>query len=99
VTGLHFDPRLFIVFAIGAYRNVLFLYIIISLLQSLAGLTLPEFIRPAASFVYDACEPFLRIFRGLLPALRMGGMGLDLSPIIAFLVLFIVERIAVSVLY
>lgn len=65
----------------------------------MAGLTLPDALRPAARFVYDACEPFLRVFRGLLPAVRMGGMGLDLSPIIAFLVLYIVERILVQVLF
>jgi YggT family protein len=93
------DLKLLIVFAVGAYRNLLFLYIILSLLQSLAGLRLPDLLRPAANFVYDCCEPFLRIFRGLLPALRLGGMGLDLSPLIGFLVLYIVERILISVLF
>ena len=93
------DVRLLIVFAIGAYRNLLFLYIILSLLQSLAGLRMPDVLRPAASFVYDCCEPFLRIFRGLLPAMRMGGMGLDLSPLIAFLVLYIVERVVSNILF
>ncbi|MGH2758883.1 MAG: YggT family protein [Actinomycetota bacterium] len=85
--------------AIGAYRYILFLYIILSFLQSLAGLTLPDVIRPAARFVYDVSEPFLRIFRGLLPALRLGGMGLDLSPIIAFIVLLIAERVLIEVLF
>jgi YggT family protein len=93
------DVRLLILFAIGAYRNLLFIFIILSLLQSLAGLRLPDPLRPAASFVYDCCEPFLRLFRGLLPAMRMGGMGLDLSPLIAFIVLYIVERVAQSVLF
>ena len=93
------DIKLVVLFAIGAYRNLLFLFIILSLLQSLAGLRLPDWLRPAANFVYDCCEPFLRIFRGLLPALRMGGMGLDLSPLIGFLVLYIVERVAASVLF
>ena len=92
------ELKLLIVFAIGAYRNLLFLFIILSLLQSLAGLRLPDVLRPAANFVYDCCEPFLRLFRGLLPSLRMGGMGLDLSPLIAFLVLYIVETMARRVL-
>ncbi len=93
------DVKLLILFAIGAYRNLLFLFIILSLLQSLAGLRLPDVLRPAANFVFDCCEPFLRLFRGLLPALRMGGMGLDLSPLIAFLVLYIVERVASNILF
>ena len=92
------DVGIFVVFAISAYRNVLFVYILVSILQSLAGLRIPDPIRPAVNFVYDACEPFLRVFRGLLPSVRAGGMGLDLSPLIAFLVLYIVQRIAASVL-
>ena len=93
------DLKLLILFAIGAYRNLLFLFIILSLLQSLAGLRLPDPLRPAANFIYDCCEPFLRVFRGLLPALRMGGMGLDLSPLIGFLVLYIVERLVANILF
>jgi YggT family protein len=95
-----FDWRILILFALEAYYNVLFLYIIISLLQSMAGLAMPEMLRPAASFVYDVSEPFLRIFRRLLPSVRLGGMGLDLSPILAFLVLrFIVFPIARALLF
>jgi YggT family protein len=93
------DAKLLILYAISAYRNLLFVFIILSLLQSLAGLRLPEALRPAASFVFDCCDPFLRVFRGLLPALRMGGMGLDLSPLIAFVVLYIVERVVQNILF
>jgi YggT family protein len=99
MTDLGLDARQLILFAVNAYRNILFAYIILSLLQSLAGMSLPEALRPAARFVYDACEPFLRIFRGLLPAVRLGGMGLDLSPIIAFIVLYIVQEILARVLF
>jgi YggT family protein len=97
--GAALDVKVLILFAINAYRNLLFLFIILSFLQSLAGLRLPDPLRPAASFLYDVCEPFLRIFRGLLPAIRMGGMGLDLSPLIAFLVLYIVERVVYNILF
>jgi YggT family protein len=97
--GAALDVKVLILFAINAYRNPLFLFIILSFLQSLAGLRLPDPLRPAASFLYDVCEPFLRIFRGLLPAIRMGGMGLDLSPLIAFLVLYIVERVVYNILF
>ncbi len=99
MTDLGLDARQLILFAVNAYRNILFAYIILSLLQSLAGMQLPEVLRPAARFVFDACEPFLRIFRGLLPAVRLGGMGLDLSPIIAFIVLYIVQEILARILF
>lgn len=97
--GAALDVKVLILFAINAYRSLLFLFIILSFLQSLAGLRLPDPLRPAASFLYDVCEPFLRIFRGLLPAIRLGGMGLDLSPLIAFLVLYIVERVVYNILF
>jgi len=95
----HFDYRELVVFAIIAYYNLLFLYIIVSLLQSMAGMRIPDALRPAANFVYDVCEPFLRLFRRFLPTVRLGGMGLDLSPILAFLFIrFIVLPIATSIL-
>lgn len=97
--GAALDVKVLILFAISAYRSLLFLFIILSFLQSLAGMRLPDPLRPAASFLYDVCEPFLRIFRGLLPAIRLGGMGLDLSPLIAFLVLYIVERVVYNILF
>jgi uncharacterized protein YggT (Ycf19 family) len=87
------NPWFILLYAIQAYRNLLLVYIIINLLQSFADLRLPDPLRPAASFVFDVCEPFLRIWRGMLPALRMGGMGLDLSPIIGFIVLQIAAEI------
>jgi YggT family protein len=78
-----------LVFALGAYYNLLFLYIIVTLLQSLAGMRIPDWLRPAVNFLYDICEPFLRIFRGLIPSVGM----LDLSPILAFIVVRIIAAV------
>jgi YggT family protein len=44
-------------------------------------------------FVYDLTEPVLRPLRNLLPPLRMGAMGLDLSPIIVFVVMSILINV------
>jgi YggT family protein len=85
----------FIVFAIGAYYNLLFLYIIITLLQSLAGLRIPDWLRPAVNFTFDACDPFLRIFRGLIPSIGM----FDLSPILGFFALIILQNIVARVVH
>jgi len=78
----------FIVFAIGAYANLLFLYVIVNLLQSLAGLRIPDWLRPAVNFLYDICEPLLRIFRGLVPSIGM----IDISPIVVFFGLEIIQN-------
>jgi YggT family protein len=45
------------------------------------------------SWVYDATEPYLQLFRRVLPPVRMGNAALDLSPIIGFVVLLVVLRI------
>ena len=36
-------------------------------------------------------EPVLHPFRNLLPALRVGAMGLDLSPLILFVVIQVIQ--------
>jgi YggT family protein len=47
-------------------------------------------------FVSDVTDPYLNIFRRILPPVRMGGAGLDLSPIVATFVLIIVGSIVVG---
>ena len=47
-------------------------------------------------FLYDVVDLYIRLFRRFLPQLRMGGLGLDLSPVLAILVLFAVERVIIS---
>jgi YggT family protein len=46
----------------------------------------------ALGFLRDICEPFLRIFRRLIPSFG----AIDLSPIVAILVLGIVNRVVVE---
>ncbi len=94
-----FDLALFLDLALFSYRNVLILRIVISLLQAFAGFQPPPGLRPAMSFLYDVTEPFLRLFRGLLPAVGAGGMGLDLSPILAFIVIEIARGIVRALLF
>jgi YggT family protein len=48
-------------------------------------------------FVSDVTDPYLNIFRRILPPVRMGGAGLDLSPIVATFVLIIVGDILVGI--
>jgi YggT family protein len=49
-------------------------------------------------FVSDVTDPYLNLFRRILPPVRMGGAGLDLSPIIATFALIIVSQIVVSLI-
>ena len=45
-------------------------------------------------FLYDVCEPYMRIFRRILPPLG----PLDLSPIVAIFSLFIIDRVIQAIL-
>jgi YggT family protein len=44
------------------------------------------------SVVYALTEPVLRPLRGLIPPIRMGAVGFDLSPIIVFVAIGILRQ-------
>ena len=43
--------------------------------------------------LYDVTEPYLSLFRRVIPVARGGGLGIDLSSLAALLVLFIVLQV------
>jgi YggT family protein len=49
------------------------------------------------TFVHDVTDPYLRLFRRIIPPFGGGGFGLDLSPIVAIIVLYIVQAIVVGI--
>jgi YggT family protein len=49
-------------------------------------------------FVSDVTDPYLNLFRRILPPVRMGAGALDLSPIVATFVLIIVSSIVVGLI-
>jgi YggT family protein len=48
--------------------------------------------RTIVDIIFDLTEPVLGLVRGLLPPIRMGAVGFDLSPIIVFIALGIIQR-------
>jgi YggT family protein len=53
-------------------------------------------VRGLADFVTEVTDPYLNLFRRILPPVGGGGMALDLSPIIALFVLFIAQALIVG---
>ncbi len=49
---------------------------------------------PAVRFVYDLTDPYLNIFRRVIPPLGM----IDISPIVAILVLNLIRSVIITVL-
>jgi YggT family protein len=49
-------------------------------------------------FVTDVTDPYLNLFRRILPPVRLGPGAIDLSPIVATFVLIIIRGILVSLI-
>lgn len=81
--------RFLYVFA-SVYTLVILAYIITSWLR----LPYSPWLNRIQRFLYDVCEPYLRLFRRMLP--RTG--PLDFSPMIAVIVLWIIEQVLVRIL-
>jgi YggT family protein len=79
---------------VEVFTLVYFLLIFAYILMSWVRLPYSIWLNRIQRFLYDVCEPYLRIFRRFLPAFG----PLDLSPIVAIFSLFIVSRIVISLL-
>src|SRR5437763_1900557 len=75
----------FIDVVIYVYVLLIFVYV----LTSWVRLPYSVWVRRIADFLRDVCEPYLRLFRRILPPLG----PLDLSPVVAIFALFIVMRV------
>ena len=70
---------------IGVYILLILAYIILSWIRLPYSLWLSRIQR----FLYDVCDPYLRLFRRILPPFG----PLDLSPIVAIFALYVVRRL------
>ncbi len=87
------EVELFVDVFVTVYVLAIFAYILLSWLGSMAQL--PSALRPVQRFLYDVCEPYLRLWRRLLP-FSLG--PLDFSPIVAVFALIALDRILIAVL-
>jgi YggT family protein len=80
----------FIYVLTSLYTLVILLYI----LSSWVRLPYSIWLNRIQRFLYDVSEPYLRLFRRLLPSFG----GLDLSPMVAVFVLWIVEQLVIRLI-
>ena len=84
---------------VSAVFLVYFILIFIRILLSwIPRMPYYPWLRTTVDFVHQVVDPYLNIFRRVLPPLGVGGMGFDLSPILAIVVLSIVWRVVVSLI-
>jgi YggT family protein len=79
----------------GVYIAFLLIYLLANLILSFGAR--PPYSRAfdaAMKFLRDVSEPYLRIFRRIIPSFG----GIDLSPMLGLIVLIIVSRILVNLI-
>jgi YggT family protein len=80
---------------IQSFVNVLFLVYLLCIFAYIITSWIPlpynVWLNRVQRFLYDVVDPYLRLFRRFIPQLSVGGLGLDLSPIVAIIVLYAVQ--------
>ena len=78
----------FVLVFFSVYQLVLLAYILTSWIR------LPVSMARLQRFLYDVCEPYLRLFRRVLPSLG----PLDLSPLVGLIALGLIEFVVLKIL-
>jgi YggT family protein len=85
---------------VGALFTVYFILIItrivLSWIQQFRPIPYNLALRAVIGFIEESVDPYLNVFRRFIPPLRVGGAGIDLSPILAIFLLLIVQSIVVN---
>jgi YggT family protein len=87
---------------IAGYVNALFIVYIILVFARVLLSWIPRMpynptLRTVVDFIHDTTEPYLRIFRRIIPPVGRG-FALDLSPIVAIFVLVAAQAIIVGLI-
>jgi YggT family protein len=88
---------------VANYVNALFLVYVILIFCNILMSWIPRIprsatLRPLLDFITETTNPYLNIFRRLLNPIGAGRMGIDISPILAIIVLLIVRTLVISII-
>jgi len=88
---------------VADYVAALFLVYIILILIRVLMSWIPRMpynpaLRAVLDFVSQTTDPYLNLFRRILPPIGSGGAGLDLSPMIGIVVLYILRGVVVGLI-
>jgi YggT family protein len=86
---------------IADYVNAVFIVYLILIFANILLSWIPRipynvYLRAVLDFITEVTNPYLNIFRRFLRPIGAGGMALDLSPIVAVIVLFVVQALVVG---
>lgn len=88
---------------VADYVSALFLVYIVLIFISVLISWVPRmpynrWLRAFLDFVTETTNPYLNLFRRILPPVGGGGFALDLSPIIGVIVLFVLQGLVVGLI-
>ena len=88
---------------IADYVGALFLVYIILILIRVLMSWIPRMpynpaLRAVLDFIVETTDPYLNLFRRIIPPIGGGGFGLDLSPMIGIIVLYILRGLVVALI-
>ena len=88
---------------LASYVNAVFVVYLIMILINVLLSFVPRvpyypWLRAALDVITESTDPYLNLFRRVMRPVGGGGLAIDLSPMLAILVLVIVQRIVVGAL-
>lgn len=88
---------------VASYVNSLFLvYIILIFIRVLLSwvprMPYNPTLRAVVDFVHQVTDPYLNIFRRIIPPLGGRGMAIDLSPIVGIILLLVAQGVVVGLI-
>jgi len=88
---------------VADYVSALFLVYIVLIFLNVLSSWIPRmpynpWLRAVLDFIGETTNPYLNLFRRFIPPLGGGGFGLDLSPIVGVIVLFVLQAIVVGLI-
>ena len=93
------DVALYVDSLFLVYIIMIFAWIAISWVVTFRG-SLPynRPLRAVTGFIEESVSPYVNLFRRLVPTVGVGGMGLDLGPMVALIFLFLLRAILVPLI-
>ncbi|HLB18566.1 MAG TPA: YggT family protein [Gaiellaceae bacterium] len=92
--GLLYDAVDNVANFVQVFITVYSLLILAYIITSWVRLPYSTWLNRIQRFLYDVCDPYLRLWRRILPTLG----PLDLSPVVGVVFLYILSRVIVSIL-
>ena len=81
---------IFLVYIVLIFANILISYV--------PRMPYYRWLRAVLDFVTETTNPYLNVFRRIIPSIGGGGFALDLSPMVGLIVLFVAQGIVVGLI-